>query len=121
VEVESKVGRRVRKLRVVESDAQMLEYELWAAKEWVPRGPIPKNVGKSGKKYFRKNFSFLNFWRGWWKISGRYFAGEIGVAVRAIAEGLVGGMAAAAESDGGASGETEFISGEIDDFKIAFY
>jgi hypothetical protein len=70
---------------------------------------------------FWKNFSFLNFWRGWWKISGRNFAGEVRVTVRAIAEGLVGGMSAAAESDGGASGETKFISGEIDDFKIAFY
>ena len=39
----------------------------------------------------------------------------------AVAERLVGGMAAAAKSDGGASGEAEFISGEIDDFKIAFY
>ncbi len=73
------------------------------------------------QKYFEKNFSFLNFWRGWRKISGRDFAGEIGVAVSTVAEGLVGGMAAAAESDGGATGETEFISGEIDDFKIAFY
>jgi hypothetical protein len=40
--------------------------------------------------------------------------------VSAIAEGLVGGMAAAAETDGGASRKTEFISGEIDNFKIAF-
>jgi len=71
-------------------------------------------------KKFSENFSFLDFWRGWWKISRRYFAGEVGVAVRAVAEGLVGGMAAAAESDGGATGKTEFISGEIDDFKIAF-
>ena len=69
---------------------------------------------------FWKNFSSLNFWRGWWKISCRDFAGEIRVAVRAIAERLVGGVAAAAKSDGGASGEAEFISGEIDDFKIAF-
>jgi hypothetical protein len=69
---------------------------------------------------FWKNFSFLNFRRWWWKISGSYFASEVGVAVRAIAEGFVGGMAAATESDGGASGETEFVSGEIDDFKIAF-
>jgi hypothetical protein len=73
------------------------------------------------RKKFRKNFSFLNFWRGWWKISRRYFAGEIGVAVRAVAEGLVRGMATAAKSDGGASGEAEFISGEIDNFKIAFH
>jgi hypothetical protein len=75
---------------------------------------------KTRQKNFRKNFSFLNFWRGWWKISGRNFAGEIRVAVSAIAEGLVGGMAAAAESDGGASGKPKLISGEIDDFKIAF-
>jgi hypothetical protein len=72
------------------------------------------------QKYFRKNFSFLSFWRGWWKISCRYFADKVRVAVRAVAEGLVGGMAAAAKSDGGASGETEFVSGKIDDFKIAF-
>jgi hypothetical protein len=77
--------------------------------------------GTKRQKYFRKNFSFLNFWRGWWKISCRYFAGEIGIAVRAVTEGLVGGMAAAAKSDGGASGKAEFISGEIDDFKIAFH
>jgi hypothetical protein len=69
---------------------------------------------------FWKNFSFLNFWRWWWKISCSYFAGEICVTVSAVAEGLVGGMAAAAKSDGGASGETEFVSGEIDNFKIAF-
>jgi hypothetical protein len=69
---------------------------------------------------FRKNFSFLNFWGRWWKISGSNFAGEICVAMSAIAEGLVGGMSAAAKSDGGTSGETEFVSGEIDDFKIAF-
>jgi hypothetical protein len=79
-----------------------------------------KQCWKKRQKYFRKNFSFLNFWRGWWKISRRYFAREIGISVRAIAERLVCGMATAAESDGGASGETEFISGEIDDFKIAF-
>jgi hypothetical protein len=71
-------------------------------------------------KYFWKNFSFLNFWRGWWKISGGNFAGEVRVAVCAVAERLVGGMAAAAKSDGGASGETEFIPGEIDNLKIAF-
>ena len=82
--------------------------------------PNSKKCWKEWKKYFRKNFSFLNFWCGRWKISGRNFTGEIGVAVGAIAERLVGGMAAAAESDGCASGETEFISGEIDDFKIAF-
>jgi hypothetical protein len=72
------------------------------------------------QKYFRKNFSFLNFWRGWWKIPRRYFAGEVGVAVRAVTERLICGVAAAAESDGGASCKTEFVSGEIDDFKIAF-
>jgi hypothetical protein len=72
------------------------------------------------QKDFRKKFSFLNFWRGWWKISCRNFAGEIGVAVRAIAKGLVGGMTATAKSDGGAPGEAEFISGEIDNLKIAF-
>lgn len=72
------------------------------------------------QKHFWKNFSFLNFRRGWWKISGSYFAREIGIAVRAVAEGLIGGMAAAAESDSGAAGKAEFISGKIDDFKIAF-
>jgi hypothetical protein len=40
--------------------------------------------------------------------------------VRAVAEGLIGGMTAAAESNGGASGETEFISGGIDNLEIAF-
>jgi hypothetical protein len=72
------------------------------------------------EKYIWKNFSFLNFWCRWWKISSCHFASEIGVAVRTVAEWLVGGMAAAAESDGGASGETEFIPGEIDNLKIAF-
>ena len=82
--------------------------------------PKSKKCWKKRQKYFRKNFSFLNFWSGWWKISCRYFAGEICIAVRAIAEGLVRRVTAAAESDGGASGKAEFISGEVHDFKIAF-
>jgi hypothetical protein len=72
------------------------------------------------RKYFWKNFSFLNFGLGGRKVSGGNFVREIGVAVGAVAEGLIGGMTAAAESNGGASGETEFISGGIDNLEIAF-
>jgi hypothetical protein len=82
--------------------------------------PNSKKCWKEWQKYFRKNFSFLNFWRRWWKISCRYLAREVRVAVSAITEWLVGGMTATAESDGGASGEAEFIPGEIHDFKFAF-
>ena len=70
--------------------------------------------------FCRKDFSFLDFGSRRWKISRSYFAGEIGVTVRAVAKRLVGGVAAAAKSDGGASGEAEFISGEINDLEIAF-
>jgi hypothetical protein len=75
---------------------------------------------KKRRKYFEKDFSFLNFWLGRWEISRGYFVCEIGIPMRAVAEGLVGRVAAAAESDRGASGEAELISGRIDDFKIAF-
>ncbi len=56
MEAGSKVGERVRRLRVVERSAQMPEYELWAAKEWVARGPNPNNVGKNGKNILGKTF-----------------------------------------------------------------
>jgi hypothetical protein len=116
VELGRKVGLRVRRLRVGERAAQRAKYAFWVANFWVTRDPRVLIV----EKYFWKNFSFLDFWHRWWKISRRYFAGEICVAVSAVTKGLVGGMAAAAEPDGGASGKAEFISGEIDDFKIAF-
>jgi hypothetical protein len=68
---------------------------------------------------FWKNFSFLNFRRGWWQISGDYITGEIALAMRAIAKRFVGGLAATAESDGSTSGEAEFVSGWIDDLEVA--
>jgi hypothetical protein len=71
-------------------------------------------------KISRKNFSFLNFGLGRREISGGYFVSEIAFAVRAIAEGLVCGMSAAAETDGSASGQAEFISGWINNLEIAF-
>ena len=54
------------------------------------------------------------------KIACRNGADEVRALVRAIAEGGVGGMAAAAESDGSAPAEPEGVSGLINDFEIAF-
>jgi hypothetical protein len=46
--------------------------------------------------------------------------GEIAFLVGAVTERFVGGLAAAAEADGSAAGETEFIPGWVYDLKIAF-
>jgi hypothetical protein len=46
--------------------------------------------------------------------------GEIALAVRAVTERFIGRMAAAAESDGGASGQAELIPCWIDNLEIAF-
>jgi hypothetical protein len=45
---------------------------------------------------------------------------EIVLAVRTVTERFIGGMAATAEADGGASGKTEFVSGGILNLEIAF-
>jgi hypothetical protein len=41
--------------------------------------------------------------------------------VGAIAEGLVGGMSAAAKADGSASGQTKGLACGIDNFEVTFY
>jgi hypothetical protein len=74
-------------------------------------------------KLSEKDFSYLNFGdfgRGGRKITRGNFVNETACLVGTIAERLVGGLAAAAESDGSASGEAELISGGIYDLKIAF-
>ncbi len=75
---------------------------------------------QSGEIFSGKNFSFLNFGLWWWKIPRGNLVREIIQAVSTVAKRLVGGMAAAAESDRSASGETEFISGGVDNLEIAF-
>jgi len=74
-------------------------------------------------KFSEKNFSFLNFgdfWHRRWKISRCNFVGEITLLVGAVTERLVGGLAAAAQTNRSAPGKTKFISGWIYDLKIAF-
>lgn len=116
MEAGTKGLERVRKLRVVECGAQTLKYQQCARNQWVARDP---RSAKS-RKYFRKNFSLLNFGLGWWKFSRGYLVSEIIQAVSTVAERLVGGMSATAESDRGASGETEFIPSGVDNLEIAF-
>jgi hypothetical protein len=89
---------------------------LGSANQWV----VSDTNLRNRENFLRKTFLFLNFWRWWWKISGRDFVGEIALAVRAVTEGLIGRLATAAESDGGASAETEFIAGWIVNLEIAF-
>ena len=74
----------------------------------------------NAQKYFGKNSSFLDFGLGWWEFSCDYFVGEIIQAVSTVAERLVGGVTAAAESDGSTSGEAEFVAGGVDNFEITF-
>jgi hypothetical protein len=101
----------------VERSAQTPKSRHCAGNQWVTRDP---RLAKS-RKYFGKNFSFLNFGLGWWKIARGYFMGEIIQAVSAVAERLVGGMAATAQSDGSASGEAELVSGGVDNLEITFH
>jgi len=59
------------------------------------------------------------------RLGGPEFARYYGVAksepiVAAIAEGLVGGMAAAAQRNHTASRQTKRVAGRVDDLKIAF-
>ena len=73
-------------------------------------------------KFYKKGFSFLNFGdfgRGRRKISRGNFVGEVAFLVGTVAERLIGRLAAAAQADGSASGETELISGWIYDLEIA--
>jgi len=95
----------------------MLKSRHCAGNQWATRDP---RLAKS-RKYFGKNFSFLNFWLWWWKIPRGYFVGEIIQAVSTVTKRLVGGMAATAESDGSASGESELISGRVNNLEIAFH
>ena len=117
MEAGTKGLERVRKLRVVERGAQTLKSRRCAGNQWVTRDP---RVVKA-RNYSGKNFSFLYFGLGWWKIARGYFVGEIIQAMSTVAERLVGRMAATAESDGSASGETEFISGGVNNLEITFH
>lgn len=59
------------------------------------------------------------------RLRGREFAGDDGVRksagfVGAVTEGLVGGMAATAESYGGPAGEAKDLALRVDDLEVAF-
>ena len=60
-------------------------------------------------------------WLGWREFAGNDRIAESGSFVGAIAEGLVGGMAAAAERNGSAARQTKWRSLRIYDFKIALH
>lgn len=64
---------------------------------------------------FRSNFGF-----GRGQVARFDRIGETNSIVRAVAKRLVCRLAAAAQADGGASGQTERLTGGIDDFEIAF-
>ncbi len=63
----------------------------------------------------------LRLWHRRRQIARSHGIGEVLALVRAVAEGLVAGMAAAAQGDGRSSSKAERVAFLIFNFKIAFY
>ena len=59
------------------------------------------------------------FWLGGRELAGDYRVLEAGPRMRAVAEGFVLRLAAAAKRDDRASGEAELLPGLIEDLKVA--
>ena len=64
--------------------------------------------------------SSLGFRGGRWQVAGVDFVGEADSLMGAIAEGLIRGVAAAAERELRAAGQAEGLAVGVEDFEIAF-
>jgi hypothetical protein len=68
-----------------------------------------------------RNWNFLEqLWFGRGKLAGSHRVGEPGTGVGAVAEGLIGGLTAAAEGDHRTSGKAEGGTGGVQNFEVAF-
>src|SRR6266446_2295445 len=91
--------------------------------------PIKRVVSRSNGKpsqdetvsFLRALPSGLDFWLGCGKFACDDSIVEITSLVRAIAEGLVGRVSAAAQADDGAPGKAKRPALRIDNFELAFH